>query len=452
VSGDPQTIIMLFSRALAQRRLFGAEHPKLRECRTEFLGALRDHFADGRRDRLFIGVRSGRLIHEGRYLAGPTIVGGKLANLAETLRCGGFQFKSTVSAVDVEVLTTLASELDEPFSDLETARRRLADLGVSGVELAAEYVETDQFDPRNSRVWEGEQTDDDDPTVLVTQAMYDSVERAHACAAQGRAPDVDGTRSVAQRLAGAAGTMDQDLLQAVRYPDFDTYTVGHSVRLAVLAVMVARSLGGDQSALTELGAAGLLHDVGKSRIPEEILFKPGRLDDDERVVMNTHAVLGAEILMESRGSSPMVVAAAWGHHLHHGGGGYPELPFTPRRNWVTGLLQVCDVFEALTAVRPYKTSLSPRRAYEIMAANASIFEPGPLQAFARAVGLYPPGCRVRLNDGAVGTVLAAGARMDRPRVHLVPGAGEDPGRLFVDLSDPGYAHLEVTELISGDVF
>ena len=452
MSADPQSIIMLFSRGLAQRRLFGADHPKVRECQADLLQALKDHFRDRRHDAFFIGVQDGRLIYQGRYLAGSTITGGKLADLAALLRCGGFTFKPTVSEQDVAVLTALAAELVEPLPDLDTARRLLTERGSRGVELAAAYVEVDQFDPQNNRVWEGEQEEDDPTTVLVTKAMYEAVEQSHARAAQGRALDVSGVHGVAERLAQTPADGDRDLLQAVRYPDFDTYTVGHSVRLAVLAVMVARSLGCEQSVLTELGASALLHDVGKSKIPEEILFKPGRLDDDERAVMNTHAALGAEIFMENRESTPMVVAAAWGHHLHHGGGGYPELPFTPARSWVTALLQVCDVFEALTAVRPYKTSLSPRRAYEIMAANAPLFDPTALQAFVRAVGLYPPGCRVRLSDGALGTVLAAGAKVDRPRIHRVPKPGEAPGALFLDLSEPEQAHLDVVELVCGDTF
>lgn len=450
MTAGPQELIMLFSRGVAQRRLFGEGHSKVRECHRDFLDALQRYFSVRSRESFFVGVDDGRLVYNGRYLAGSTIVGGRLTELAAALRCGGFIFRPGVGADEVSALTALAAELDEALPDLESARALLSSRGVHRIELAAEYVVVDQFDDSNDEIWEGEQPEEDLEAVMISKAMFEAVDRAHTRAARGSALDIDGVQGVAERLASAAEGGAQDLLQSVRYPDFDTYTVGHSVRLAVLAVMVARTLGCEQAELTELGTAGLLHDVGKSRIPEEILFKPGRLDAEERAVMNTHAAIGAEILLEHREASPMAVAAAWGHHLHHGGGGYPELPFVPARNWITALLQVCDIFEALTAVRPYKTALSPRRAYEIMAANRSIFEPTALRAFVRAVGLYPPGCRVRLNDGGLATVLAAGEAVDRPRIHRAPGPEVDPAQLWVDLGAPEHAHLEVVGLIAGD--
>ena len=136
----------------------------------------------------------------------------------------------------------------------------------------------------------------------------------------------------------------------MHYPDFDTYTVGHSVRVALLAVLVGHNMKLDDELLLELCMAGLLHDVGKSQIPDEILFKPGRLDEDERTLMETHAQIGAEILMGHHQASPLAIAGAWGHHLRHDGGGYPDAPEWAARHFLTTLLQVCDVFEALTVI------------------------------------------------------------------------------------------------------
>ena len=117
--------------------------------------------------------------------------------------------------------------------------------------------------------------------------------------------------------------------------------------------------------LTELGAAGLLHDVGKARIPEEILFKPAPLDDEERQIMKRHPQIGAELLLDSASAGQMAIGAAWGHYLRHDGGGYPAHRPWAVRSQLTALIQVCDIFEALTAARPYKRALSPQRAYEI---------------------------------------------------------------------------------------
>lgn len=443
MSGDPRDLVILFSRGVAQRRMYAAEHPKVVACVDEFDAALRSFLTATGQESVFIGVNEGRLVYGGRFLMGASIVGGKLIELAGRLRCGGFTFTAETRNGELCSFLDLAAELKEAVTDLDEARRLLAAHGVETVELAAEYVAADQFDPANRQVWEGEEHAHDFTVMGVSQALFDATGDVHRRAQQGQPLELDDTFAAAERLATLPDEDCRDLLQLVRYPDYDTYTVGHSVRLAVLGVLTARTLGVEQHVLTEMGAAGLLHDVGKSRIPEEILFKPGKLDDDERRVMETHAALGAEILLEDKHATPLIIGAAWGHHLTHGGGGYPRLPFRPVRSWFTSLLQVCDIFEALTAVRPYKTSLSPRRAYEIMADMVDLFNPQVLRSFVRAVGLYPPGCKVQLSDGSRGVVLAAGEDFTRPRLHRSVGPDGEPGGQLLDLGEERHAGLEV---------
>jgi putative nucleotidyltransferase with HDIG domain len=234
--------------------------------------------------------------------------------------------------------------------------------------------------------------------------------------------DIDSARSVSEYLLHSTRDSFTDMIQLMHYPDYDSYTVGHSVRVAALAVHLGERLGLPEPDLLELGAAGLLHDVGKSKIPDEILFKPGRLSREEFTVMQSHARLGAEILMEHKTATPMDIAAAWGHHLRHDGGGYPEAPPWGTRSGITSLLHVCDVFEALTAIRPYKAPMTPREAYGIMFKDAGAFDPAILHAFVTTLGLYPPGNHVRLSDGRRGVVLTAGADIERPTVKLMRDA------------------------------
>jgi HD-GYP domain-containing protein (c-di-GMP phosphodiesterase class II) len=170
--------------------------------------------------------------------------------------------------------------------------------------------------------------------------------------------------------------------------------------------------------LTELGTAGLLHDVGKSKIPREILFKPARLDDEERAVMSQHPRLGAQLLAAHPHAGAMSIGAAFGHHLRRDRRGYPSIGSWHPVGKATALMHVCDVFEALTAVRPYKPALTPRRAFEIMLRDSGAFHPGALAVLLRCMGLYPPGSRVLLSSGERGTVVAAGADIERPRLQL----------------------------------
>ncbi len=267
--------------------------------------------------------------------------------------------------------------------------------------------------------------------------------------------DIDNARSVSEYLLHSTRESFTDIIQLMHYPDYDSYTVGHSVRVATLAVHLGDKLGLAEEDLLELGTAGLLHDVGKSKIPDEILFKPGRLDKEEFAVMQSHARLGAEILLEHKTATPMDVAAAWGHHLRYDGGGYPEAPAWARRDGVTALLQVCDVFEALTAIRPYKAPMTPSEAYGIMLKDEGAFDPAMLNAFIRTLGLYPPGNLVRLTDGRQGTVSTAGADIERPVVKvLLDAAGRELtscDQETVDLAVDDGRGLAVAELLADGV-
>lgn len=138
-----------------------------------------------------------------------------------------------------------------------------------------------------------------------------------------RSLDINGAQTMSEHLLKSAGSNFADILQFVQYPEHDSYTVGHSVRVATLAVFVADALGVEKDQLVDLGTAALLHDVGKGRIPSEITYKRGKLNDEEFALMRSHPALGAEILLEHRESTPMQIAAAWGHHIRYGGGGYP---------------------------------------------------------------------------------------------------------------------------------
>jgi len=194
-----------------------------------------------------------------------------------------------------------------------------------------------------------------------------------------------------------------------------------------------------------------LHDIGKARIPGEIVHKRGALTDAEYQTMKLHPVLGAEILLAHEHATDFDRAAAWGHHIRHDGKGYPLQPAWAVRHPLTALLQICDVFEALTAIRPYKKSKDPQQSYQIMLADKGGFHPGILAQFIRALGLYPPGNMVKLSDGRRAKVMAASHVIDRPGVLITHDQGgyelEDGETVYCDLSDPAFADLSVNELL-----
>jgi HD-GYP domain-containing protein (c-di-GMP phosphodiesterase class II) len=232
-----------------------------------------------------------------------------------------------------------------------------------------------------------------------------------------------------------------------RYEEYDAYTFGHSIRVCLLALAVARASTRDEEFVQRIGTAALLHDVGKALVPFEVLHKRGRLSAEERHEMEKHPVHGAGVLLANRESDPLAVSAAYGHHRTVDGNGYPRTRGHYEQSIVTRIVKICDVFEALTAVRPYKPAMSPAKAYRIMLGMPGHFDPGLLRRFMQVTGLYTAGTRVRLDDGRVGRVLRQTADLDRPVVEILEEPDGSPlDRVplpVVDLTAPGSSEATV---------
>ncbi|MCC6642125.1 MAG: HD domain-containing protein [Deltaproteobacteria bacterium] len=438
---------------LRHRMLYFEGHPEVRTCSDQVARALHALLGESGKDLFFLGAAHGRLLHEGRYLIGSTILGRRLVELLQRLHSGGLLLRAGLEAAEVAALFEVSVLTRGPTEGLEASRALLRERNVRHIELSPPYEDVGWFGQflYDRDEGGGVPAGGDAELAPIYQSLFDTVDVTHGRAASGTQIDVDGARGTIERLLGAANGSFTDILRLVRYPDYDAYTVGHSVRVALLSVMVGQRLGAEPDFLIELGAAGLLHDVGKARIPEAILYKTGPLDADERRTVSQHARLGAQILLEQRGASPLAVAAAFGHHLRNDRRGYPETRPWAVSHRVTSLIQVCDVFEALTAVRPYKPALTPRCAYEIMLSESGSYDPGALRAFVSALGLYPPGSRVQLSGGERALVLAAGDDLARPLVQITHAASGDEipvaDRPVLDLGSPQAARISVANLL-----
>jgi len=444
------TFLMLLCRLLSNRRLYFSQHGKIKDQSEQVVAALREFFKKSQDNALFIGVADNSLIYQGQALTGPSITGGRLIKFAENLHCGGFIFGRQASAKEIEDLADLSATI-KTVASLVEGKKLLQQQGISHIELANPYSELDDAGADNA--WSGRKTAVGvfySPAHLY-QSLYDVVNNAFDSAGHGRSIDILGAQSVSEHLLRHTRTHFCDTMQKVHYPDFDAYTVGHCVRVAALAVYVSMSMGFTDKNLLEIGTAALLHDVGKAKIPGEIIHKRGILNEEEYRAMQLHPMLGLEILLEHEHVSDFSRAAAWGHHIRHDGKGYPRQPDWAVRHPLTALLQVCDVFEALTAIRPYKKAKSPKESYQIMLADKGCFHPGILAQFIRALGLYPPGNTVKLSDGRRAKVMTATDLIDRPGLLITHDEnGEELANdqtAYCDLSDPACAALSVSELL-----
>ena len=165
---------------------------------------------------------------------------------------------------------------------------------------------------------------------------------------------------------------------------FDEYTTTHCLNVSVLTMALAEHLGMGASDVRTFGVAGLLHDLGKVRVPMEILNKPGKLTDDERIVIQSHTVEGAKIIITSDRELDLAAAVAYEHHIMLNGGGYPKRHFERDCHKASKLVHVCDVFDALRTKRPYRDAWETERVLGYLEEKSgSEFDPDVAGPFIR---------------------------------------------------------------------
>ena len=445
-------LIILLASGINQRRMYFDDHPKVKAVCHDFTTRLRGMIADDGKDEFSFGVFGGKFIRHGKYLVGPSIAGRSLIEFAQRLGCGGFTFRLPLAEADVATFFRLGATRKEPLPSLEEAGALFAANGIDHIELLIPLREEgdtgETEDSPETDLGVDYMAADFAPLLSVYQALYDTVSTNNLSINRSESVDMSRARASGEKLVCASETGAMDVMQFMRYPDYDSYTIGHSVRVAALAALLGRELGWPAEILVELATAGLVHDLGKGRVPEEILFKAGKLDPEEMKVIESHPADGTHILLASGEQSPLIISAAWGHHIREDGRGYPVMPEWYTQGSAASLIHVCDVFEAVTAVRPYKAPMSPRRAFEIMLKDNGGFQPRILFALIHSMGLYPPGSEVVLSDCRKAVVIASGPDMERPLVRVT----HDPAGIPLPRDDQPAIQLEAGGDLDVDEF
>ena len=176
---------------------------------------------------------------------------------------------------------------------------------------------------------------------------------------------------------------DRDIvIPLLQLKEFDQYTTTHSLNVSVLAMALAEFIGLGPKDVRGFGVAGLLHDLGKVRIPLEVLTKPGKLSDEEWKIMRSHPVDGARIIYESDRQLDLASAVAYEHHIMINGGGYPARHFKRDCHKASRLVHICDVYDALRTKRPYRDAWESERVLaNIQSGAGPDFDPELATAF-----------------------------------------------------------------------
>lgn len=213
------------------------------------------------------------------------------------------------------------------------------------------------------------------------------------------------TRSITDDLLKAIDKNDAIAVDISTLKVCDEYTFKHSVDVATMSMVVAKKLGMSREDIYNAGVAGLLHDIGKSKIPNEILNKPTRLTDEEFEIMKKHPLYGYEILKKNEGIPESIRLAVLQHHEKTNGKGYPMGVDSFKICPYAKILTVADIYDALVTERPYKMGFSPRDAVEMIMAMTTEIDMYALRGFLNSVILYSVGSIVTLSNGEKAKVV-----------------------------------------------
>ena len=245
--------------------------------------------------------------------------------------------------------------------------------------------------------------------------------------ASGKPLDVVTVRDLVQLLIYKVARSNAALGQILAVKQYENLTYCHSVNVAILSLLLGKQVGLDEPTLAALVEAGLLHDVGKTQIPLDIVRKPGALDKSERRTIEAHTTLGAEILIQTEGLHPLTPTVALEHHRGVKGTGYPELGDAIPHP-MSQIVSVADIYEAITGARTYQAPTPPERACMIMARMAGEkLNTGLLKTFVNTITFFPVGSLVRTNRNELGLVVQTNRREPlHPVVALVDEGTYEP--------------------------
>jgi HD-GYP domain-containing protein (c-di-GMP phosphodiesterase class II) len=221
----------------------------------------------------------------------------------------------------------------------------------------------------------------------------------------GNAINLDEMVSLVAELNQSIKRNPSALISLSRLKDADNYTYLHSVAVCILMIALGRQLGLNESMLTQAGIAGLLHDIGKVFIPDEVLNKAGKLTDEEFNIVKMHPQKGWELLKKTSDVSDCVLDVCRHHHERIDGMGYPDKLSGEALTLFARMGAVCDVYDAITSNRCYKKGWEPAESIRKMAEwRNGHFDEVIFHAFVKTVGIYPTGTLLKLKSGRLGVV------------------------------------------------
>jgi len=246
--------------------------------------------------------------------------------------------------------------------------------------------------------------------VKVKEEAIQAVSNIMKDARLGKLVNLNHIESLIENVVSLVLCNKDALLGFMRIRELDKYTFEHAVSASILLVAFGESLALSDDELMQIGIGGLLMDIGKSLIPQEILRKPGELSDDEFGIMRKHVVYGKGLVEQTPNTSEVVMNIISEHHERIDGSGYPAGMQGDDISLYGQMAAIVDVYDALSVNRVYCTGSSPNAALKKLVTSGTEFNQELVQKFIHCIGIYPVGSLVALSNGLFAVVIKSGSK------------------------------------------
>jgi putative nucleotidyltransferase with HDIG domain len=427
----PGAALVGLARARRTVSLYGAEHPVTERTIAEVHAALQQAL-EGRR-ALRIGIQEDTFVMGRSVLLEESL---RLSSLLLDLRdrhIGVIEFLPGLEAWEVSKLAEVLSLRPGELQRFTTPMAALAERGVQHITIAAGRP-LDADDEVEVRV---------DPRDVYRAGLRVIDDLFHQ-ASRDAPLDLRKSSMVVTSLLDVLSDDRAALLGIAALRHYDEETAHHSVNVAILALMAAQRLRLDRTLLVAVGLAALLHDIGKIRVPREVLNKETALTADERETLRRHTFYGAHLLRNLPGPARLAMVVAFEHHANYNLSGYPRLVAKDVPHPLTRLIQIADFYDAAVAsTGRARGRMLPHLAMRFIIDGAGrTFDAMLARVFQQVLGAYPIGSVVELSSGEIAVVQRPSDRdAERPVVKVVAtGKGPIEPRV-VDLEDSLDPHI-----------
>ena len=350
------------------------------------------------------------------------------------LGIGGVVFEEFLDNRQIDKFVYLLAGLKPAEHNKKPISERLVDLGLDGIILLA-------IDAKKT---EGERLTDVQRVIIRRAARatffraISTVEDVMMRVAEDKGIDISKTRRVVHSLIDRISVDEASMIELTSIRDFDEYTFAHSTNVCVYSLTIGIRLALDRQRLSELGFAALFHDLGKVKLPDDLIRKPNIYDENDWIQIQKHPHLGAKTILRNMPFDKYAARAAlatFQHHINADYSGYPMLVNKRPLDLFSRIISIADTFDAMSSGRVYmKKTLPPDEVLRKMMHRMTIkFDPFLLKLFVNVIGIYPAGTLLTLSTDELVVVSCTNPEnLSRPQVRII-GNRSGPLTEYVDL-------------------